>query len=197
MSEKFNGIWRKVKDGISFAIAFIPIVLQGGIFATVMLLMGAAINGAIVSMCWNVAMTTMFGLQKITMFQAFVLAFTIACLRSNYLSGAKSEYEKLKKKNFDKTSKEKMAKVVSAILVIVFELISILIAVWVVMYSWNNILPQLLNRELIQINFGQAFAFAYLANLLFGISKSDDKKSEDEENDESSDVLETEDGTEM
>lgn len=89
-----------------------------------------------------------------------------------------------------------MAKIVSVILVIVFELISILIAVWVVMYSWNNILPQLLNMELVQISFGQAFAFAYLFNLLFSVSKSDDTKSKDDEDNESKDMSETEDDTE-
>ena len=72
-----------------------------------------------------------------------------------------------------------MSKIVSAILIVVFELISILITIGVTMYSWNNILPQLLNVELVQINFGQAFGFAYLFNLFFGISKSDDKKSKD------------------
>lgn len=107
MSEKFNGTWRKVKDGISFAIAFIPIVLLGVLLVTVMLLIGAVIKGAIVSVCWNVAMTTVFGFHKITMFQAFVLAFTIGCLRSNYLSNAKSEYEKLKEKSSIKAIKRK------------------------------------------------------------------------------------------
>ena len=69
-----------------------------------------------------------------------------------------------------------MAKVVSVLLVIILEIISILIAVGVTMYSWNNILPQLLNVELVKINFWQALGFAYLFNLLFGVSKSDDKK---------------------
>lgn len=185
MSEKkFNGIWRKVKDGINFAIDFIPIVLMVVLLTTGILLIGAIINGAIISVCWNVAMTTMFNLQNITIFQAFVLAFTIGCLRSNYLSNAKSEYEKLKKKISDKINKEKIAKIVSVIIIMVLELISILIAVWVVMYSWNNILPQLLNMELIQINFGQAFACACLFNLVFGVPEFDYKKSKDEEKNE-------------
>ena len=88
-----------------------------------------------------------------------------------------------------------MAKVVSVLLVIIFEIISILIAVGVTMYSWNNILPQLLNVELVQINFWQALGFAYLFNLLFGVSKSDDKKSKEDKNNDSKDVLpETKDG---
>lgn len=179
MSEKFNGIWRKVKGVVILCVAFIPVVLVAVLFAIVMLLIWAVIQGAIASVCWNVAMTTMFGFQKITVFQAFVLAFTIGCLRSNYLSSAKSEYAELKEKIFNKSENEKMAKVVSVVLVVIFELISILIAIWVVMYFWNNILPQLLNVELVQINFEQAFGFTYLFNLLFGLSKSDSKKSKE------------------
>lgn len=189
MSEKFRNGWRKVKDGVSLGIAFIPIVLLGVALVTIMLLIGAVIKGAIVSVCWNVAMTTMFGFSKVTMFQAFVLAFTIGCLRSNYFGSAKSEYAELKEKLFEKSKKEKMAKVVSVLLVIIFELISILIAVLVTMYSWNNILPQLLNVELVQINFWQALGFAYLFNLLFGVSKSDDKKSKEDKSNDDKDLM--------
>lgn len=189
MSEKFKNGWRKVKDGVSLGIAFIPIVLLSVALVTVMLLIGAVLKGAIVSVCWNIAMTTMFGFSKVTMFQAFVLAFTIGCLRANYFSSTKSEYEELKGKLFEKSKKEKMAKVVSVLLVIIFEIISILIAVGVTMYSWNNILPQLLNVELVQINFWQALGFAYLFNLLFGVSKSDNKKSNEDKNSDSKDVL--------
>lgn len=197
MSEKFNGgIWRKIKDGVSLCIAFTPIVLLGVALITIMLLLMAVIQGAIVSVCWNVAMTTMFGFQKITLFQAFVLAFTIGCLRSDYTSGAKSEYAKLKEEIFKKSKKEKMAKVVSVILIVVFELISILITIGVTMYSWNNILPQLLNVELVQINFWQAFGFAYLFHLLFGISKSEDKKSKEDKEKDNNEIAEKNDDTE-
>ena len=197
MSEKFNGgIWRKIKDGVSLCIAFTPTVLLAVALVTIMLLIGAVIKGAIVSVCWNVAMTTMFGFQKITLFQAFVLAFTIGYLRSDCTSGVKSEYAKLKEEIFKKSKKEKMAKVVSVILIVVFELISILITIGVTMYSWNNILPQLLNVELVQINFWQAFGFAYLFNLLFGISKSEDKKSKEDKEKENNEIAEKHDNTE-
>ena len=84
---------------------------------------------------------------------------------------------------------EKMAKVVSVLLVIIFEIISFLIAVGVTMYSWNNILPRLLNVELAQINFWQAFGFAYLFNLLFVFSKSDEKKSKEDKTINGKDML--------
>lgn len=190
MSEKFKNGWRKVKDGVSLGIAFIPIVFLGVALVTVMFLVVAVIKGAIISVCWNIAaMTTMFGFSKVTMFQAFVLAVTIGCLRVNYFGSAKSEYEELKGKLFEKSKEEKMAKVVSVLLVIILKIISILIAVGVTMYSWNNILPQLLNVELVKINFWQALGFACLFNLLFGVSKSDDKKTKKDKNSNSKDVL--------
>ena len=97
MSEKSKIDWRKVKEVAIFGIACIPIVLLSVAFVTVALIIVAAINGAIVSVCWNTAMTTMFGFSKVTMFQAFVLAYTIGSLRTNYYNRAKSEYEELKK----------------------------------------------------------------------------------------------------
>ena len=190
MSEKSKNGWRKVKDGISLGIAFIPILLLGVVFVTVTLAIVAVVMGAIFRVCWNTAMTTMFDFSKVTMFQAFVLAYTIGSLKTDYYNRAKSEYEDLKKeKIFEKIKNPKVAKVVLVLLVIIFEIGSILIAVGVTMYSWNNILPRLLNVELAQINFGQAFGFAYLFNLLFGFSKSEEKKSKEDKNINGKDML--------
>lgn len=150
----------------------------------------AVVTGAIFRVCWNTAMTTMFGFSKVTMFQAFVLAYTIASLKTDYYNRAKSEYEDLKKeKIFEEFQNKKIAKVVLVLLVIIFEIVSILIAVGVTMYSWNNILTRLLNVELAQINFGQAFGFAYLFNSLFGFSKSEEKKSKEDKNINGKDIL--------
>lgn len=190
MSEKSKNGWRKVQDEISLGIAFIPILLLGVVFVTVTLAIVAVVTGAIFRVCWNTAMTTMFGFSKVTMFQAFVLAYTIGSLRADYYNRAKSEYEELKKeKIFEEFQNKKIAKVVFVLLIIVFEILSILIAVGVTMYSWNNILPRLLNVELAQINFGQAFGFAYLFNLLFGFSKSEEKKSKEDKNINGKDML--------
>lgn len=190
MSEKSKNGWRKVKDEISLGIAFIPILLLGFVFATIILAIVAVVTGAIFRVCWNTAMTTMFGFSKVTMFQAFVLAYTIGSLKTDYYNRAKSAYEDLKKeKIFEKIKNPKVAKVVLVLLVIIFEIGSILIAVGVTMYSWNNILPRLLNVELAQINFGQAFGFAYLFNLLFGFSKSEEKKSKEDKNINGKDML--------
>ena len=177
MSEKFKNGWRKVKTGIIIGIAFLPIVLIGVAVATLALIVSAIIAGAFVSICWNIAMPAMFGFSKTTIFQAFVLTFTIGNLRANYYGSAKKEYKKLKEKIFEKCQKEKMAKVVSILLIILFEVIAIFIAVFTTMYSWNNILPKLLNVELVQINFLQAIGFGYLFNLLFGHSNDDSKEN--------------------
>ena len=180
MSEKLNTVWRKVKDGVSLCIAYTPIILLGVVFISIMLLLMAAIKGAILSVCWNIAMTTMFGFQKITLFQMVALAYTIGCLKFDYTSETKSQYAELKERICNKSKSEKMAKIISVVLIVVFVLISILITIGVTMYSWNNILPQLLNVELVQINFWQAFGFSYLFNFLFGISKSYNKKSKED-----------------
>ena len=195
MSEKFNGgIWRKIKDEVSLCISFTPIILLSVALAIILLLIMAVITGAIIGVCWNVAMTTAFEFQKITVFQAFLLAVTIGSLRSDYASRSKSEYAKLKKEIFKKSQKEKMAKIVSGILTVMYELIVLLITIRITMYSWNNILPQLLNVELVQLNFWQAFGFAYLFHILFGISNSTDKKSKEEK--ENNEIAEKNDNTE-
>ena len=77
----------------------------------------------------------------------------------------------------------------SVLLIIIFEIILIFIAVEVAMYSWNNIFPQLLNIKLVQINFWQALGFAYLFNLFFGFSGSNEKKSKEDKNCDDKDVL--------
>ncbi len=189
MSEKLKNGWRNVKDGVILGIIFIPIVLLAGAFTTVMFLIVTVINGAILSVCWNIAMPTMFGFSKVTMFEAIVLAFTIGCLRANHLGSIKSKSEDLKGELFEKSKKEKMAKVVSVLLVIIIEIVSIIITVGITMYSWNNVIPQLLNLDLVRINFWQALGFAYLFNLFFGVSKSDYKKSKKDKNINSKDVL--------
>lgn len=190
MSEKSKIDWRKVKEVAIFGIACIPIVLLSVAFVTVALIIAAAINGAIVSVCWNTTITTMFDFSKVTMLQAFVLAYTIGSLRTDYYNRAKSEYEYLKsEKIIEKIKNPKVAKVVLVLIIIVFEILSILIAVGFTMYSWNNILPRLLNVELVQINFWQAFGFAYLFNLLFGFSKSDEKKSKEDKTSNGKDML--------
>lgn len=181
MSEKFKKGWRKVKVGVSLFREFIPIMFATvGVFTGTMLIW-AIVKGAIVSVCWNMGITTVFGFGKVTIFQAFVLAFTLECLRCNYRSSVKSTYIQIRGEILNKSMPEKMAKVISVILTIIFELISILITIWVGMYSWNNILPQVLNVELGQINFIQAFSFAYIFNLFFGISSSNCKKSKDDD----------------
>ena len=44
-----------------------------------------------------------------------------------------------------------------------------------------NLLPNLLNIELCHIDFAQTFGFAFLFNFVFGIPKSEDKKSNNDD----------------
>ena len=140
--------------------------------------LGAVIVGLIFTICWNTAMVTMFDVQKITIINAFILAFTLGCLRGGYLRGAKNQYLELKIDYMEKDKSEKVAKVLSLIISGAIYLINIIISVLVTEYTWNNIIPQLLNIDLIKINFWQAFAFGYIFHLFFGhASSSNDDKS--------------------
>ena len=125
-----------------------------------------------------------------------MLAFTIGFLKSDYIGSTKNNYATFKEKIFNENKREKMANVVAVILAIVVDLITILITIGSTMYSWNNILPQLLGIELVQINFVQAFGFAYLFNLLFKSTKSYDKKSKKDEDKESKENAKKEEKTE-
>lgn len=181
MSEKFKNVQRKVKESVSFFVAIVPTVLSAIVMVAIMFIVATILRGSIISVCWNVAMTTMFGFKKITVFQAFVLSYTIGCLRTDFISDIKSVYAKINGKIFDMIQKEKVAKILSSIFTTLLETILIFINIWVVMYSWNNILPNLLNIELYHIDFAQTLCFAFLFNLAFGISKSEDKKSKNED----------------
>ena len=185
MSEKFNdSVWRKVRDAVILCVPFIPVALISVVFVVFAILATAVVSGTIFSLCWNTAITKMFGVQTITWFKAFMLTFTIGCLRADYKKEVKSEYAEYKEKIFNKSKKENMSKVIAAILAVLLLLVSILVAVWATMYSWNTILPQLLNLELVQINFKEAFGFAYLFHLFFGISRSASKKLKKEKKNE-------------
>lgn len=180
MRENFNEIYRKVEEKVSF---WVPIILMTGLISSILFLIFEGILSVIVSVCWNVAMPTMFGFNKITILQAFIVTFTIVCLRHNYACSIKSDYEGLKAKIFNRSKNEKTAKVLSVIVSVLWVLFSIFVTIWLVMYSWNSVMPQVLNVELERINFTQAFGFAYLCNLLFRVPKSHDKKAkEDNEN---------------
>lgn len=177
MSKKFNnGIWRKIKCGVSLGIA----TLLGVAFTTIIVLPIVAIIigaiGAIISVCWNAAIPTMFGVQRMTVIEAMVVVCTISCLELGYTSNAKSKYAELKEEIFNKSKMEKMATV---ILIVVYEIVLILITVLGMMYSWNTILPKLLNVDLVSINFAQAFGIIFLFHLLSEISGFDYKESKE------------------
>ena len=168
MSEKKTGRWRNLKGNILVAAEFAKVIVII-LFLMVILFLGVAIvDGAIVSVLWNVSIPAMFGLNRVTLFNAFILALTIDLLRSNYAGTAQKLLESIEKEN----KNEESAKRVSSIKVLIIEIILFLATVILVRYCWNNILPQLINYELIQINFLQALGFSCIFMILFGNSNS-------------------------
>ena len=177
MREKFYEIYQKVEEKVSF---WVPIILMTGFVSSILFLIVEGILSVIVSVCWNVAMPTMFGFNKITILQAFIVTFTIACLRHNYVWSIKSDYREFKVEILNRSESEKRAKVLSVIFTVLWTLFSIFVTIWLVMHSWNRVIPELLNIELAQIDFAQAFSFAYLFNLLFRVPESHDKEAKED-----------------
>lgn len=192
MSETIKNIWRKVTNGLSLS-TLIPALLIVAIsfFALV------TIKGVILSVCWNIAITSMFGLPKITIFQAFLLFFTVACLRADYLSTIELGHKKIKSKISDKLQEENIANALSVFLIILLTLVSISIVIGLTMFTWNNILPSMLNLELYKINFIQAFGFAYIFNCFFGISISTSDNSISDKNTDINNEIVIEDDNDM
>ena len=170
MSEKFSagGVNRKIEDGGTAFISFLPIALLILGTAIITLLINAAIGGAILKWCWDTSLTKMFGLPKIRVFQALVLFFTIACLKSGLDTNATKA--KIKEEILKKGENETIAEKVSEIFAAVYMLILILIAIEAIIYAWNNVIPELVNYELCKVNFIEACACAILFYMLFGAS---------------------------
>lgn len=173
MSEKIRNVWWKTRGVIVTVMLFSPITIIDALTKVLLILVQSMISGIIVKACWNLVLINMFNVQRITLLQSFILTFVITCIRLNYINDLKDEYLRFKEKVSTLSKNKKIIDSSSAILSIIVELVIITIATIVVMYSWNNIIPQLLNRELVQINFVQAFGFAYLFNLLLGIKNQE------------------------
>ncbi len=186
MSEKFKNGWRELADVFVLSTVSIFYVLLMFALHITVLLIKAVIVGAILMACWNIAMPTMFGFSKITVIQAAVIEFTLEWLRYDAFSIAKPVYATLEFATFNLSQNERMSRIATVISFIVFSVASILVTVLVTRYTWNSILPNLLNAKLVHITFGQALGFACLFNWLFGnwdMSEPDDSDDMDETDD--------------
>ena len=151
-------------------IAIIVSIVMSFILVGITFCVYSVVSAFVGMLCWNISMPAMFGFSKITLLQALILSFTIGFLRSNYVSAMKSAY-------IEKKGEEKIVNVFLVITLIIVEIISIIIATALLKYSWNNILPNMLKVDLVQINFWQAFGFAFLFNAFFRFPYKDEEKS--------------------
>ena len=189
MGENKTGTWRNVKKDIDVALELIPLVLFFAFFTAVLFFIVVVVQGAIVSVLWNISMPTMFGLNKITLFNAFVLVFTIECLKIDYVDSAEKLCESIVKK-YPENMKKETARIFSSIITGVIVIVLLLITAFVVKYFWNYTLPQMINYELIKINYMQAFGFSFLFHKIFGTQSSNNLKEDKEEDEEASEVAE-------
>lgn len=159
-------------------------------FSIIVLIIKAVIVGAFLMIFWNVSMPAMFGFSRITVRQATVIVFTFEWLRYDAFTIADPVYSILEVAMFQFSKNETLSKIVATTSFLIYTSASILITVLVTRYTWNSILPYLLNAKLIHINSGQALGFACLFNWMFGDwerSTSNDIDDDDEDEDETAD----------
>lgn len=159
MKEKNN---QNIVKEILYILA---IELPVAAFGIMLIIGGILIKGVFLNICWNMVMPAIFGVKSLSFLQASILALTIKLLKEDIQFDVKNNYFTLKDYFLEKNIKN-LAKQISAILAIVFVLIQIIITIVAMKYSWNTILPDLLNIKLVHINFWQAFSFAYVLNLI-------------------------------
>lgn len=179
MSGKLKNFWRNVKDYLELAMIFVEIAIVATVMIIFAMLLTSLIFGAIISVCWNIAMPFMFGFSKITIIQAIILSYAISGIRCGYFSNAIVEYRKCEEEVNKKGKYGTGVKVFAALVVVAIYAISTSISVAAIMYSWNNILPYLLNVELVKINFIQAFGFGYVFYKLIGFAKNTNSKKKE------------------
>lgn len=178
MSEKLKGNVRKIKEVMRGCKKCVPVLLTFLTMINGLMIVSSIGKAILVNICWNVAMTSMFNVNKITIIQAFWLTLTVTCLRANFFNSIVSEYSECKNIiNKFKFQDKSVSESISAIYVAIIEVLAIIIASFLVKYTWNSIFPQILKFRLIHITWVQALGFAYLFHLLFGFSDTECEKS--------------------
>ena len=158
---------------VSFVLAF-----PGIIVAIILSVLAFMFHGFVFSCFWNVAIPAMFGFRTLTTFSAMILCLALGSIRTNYISTMSFLHTKIKNSLCTKFKEkeiwdvdfENTVNAFSLISSILLTVVSIIVYVILIMYSWNIILPGQLGMELYHINFVQTFAFAAVANYLFSKS---------------------------
>ncbi len=183
-------IWRDIKFVFKYfsdKIKDHPISF-GFIMFIILIVIGIVIGGGIFSLCWNATIPHMFGLSRISIISAFILLFSVKCLRFISVSGIKQSYNKVKEQFIDKEKlEEHQAKVLAGVEIFLIVVLDLILIGLFIKYSWNRLIPKLFNVDLVKISFWQAIAFSYLCSFILGGSYSDTKKTKRTKNNKEKD----------
>lgn len=186
MKNRAYSIWDEIKDGLTI-VGFILLMVVVIVIATVAVVVASAmIPGILFSVCWNISVAPLLGFSTISVIPALVLSFTISYLKTSFLGNIKYNYHSVLSE-FEEHG-EKKSKIFSGIATAVITILNIVIASWLFMYSWNNILPGLLNIEMVKITFIQSVCFSYILNLILGTTIPSESSKKDKKKDKSSKI---------
>lgn len=141
---------------------FAETVLSGLILLGITLLIIALsiiailISAILPTIFWNISMPSLFGLNAIAWWQTAVIICAVSSIKESYQQEIKLVYER--NDNIGETEK--------AILILIVTLIIMFIGILALQYSWNVIIPSLLNIEFVKINFLQAIGIWGIARVI-------------------------------
>lgn len=150
----------------------VPALLFGLVFAFV-------VGGFVFKICWNVSLSNLFNLNRITFLNALILTNLLTMIRGGYTKFILSLIDSIENITVKKE------KSVSNALIYAVSVFVIVVGMWVFMvwgfkYSWNTIIPNLFNIEFTQINLIQSCALVYILSDIIGhIGSSDNNEEED------------------
>ncbi len=114
------------------------------------------ISAILPTIFWNISMPSLFGVNAITWWQSAVVLYAISSMKENY----QQEIKLVKEREHDIGETEK------TILILMITLIAMFIGILALHYSWNVIIPSLLNIEFVKINYLQAIGIWGIARVI-------------------------------
>lgn len=176
MSEKFKTVGRKIKEELILIWDVIIPQWIGILLGIIGSLICILPIGVVAPIFWNCSMPAIFNFQALTIFNAIILILTLQRMREqdseivDFYTISKIQIENCEKMKGEKIPK--IEKFVGMLVpTIVLSVILIFITILLVKYSWNHILPNLFNMDLVHINWIQAFGITGIFNLIFGRRK--------------------------
>ena len=157
----------------------------GSVFLMILIGFGSivgllVISAAILKIFWNMSIPYIFGFSTLTMWNSLMLMCSINALREPYLASAVKQFKIIKKALYEKdVTNESVNNTISVIATILLIALSITLSVVIVGYTWNSILPQIFNADIVKITWQQSLALIIVCGYIIGrknTNNTEDKK---------------------